>query len=99
MDPRPDGQPPGGSCNCRLIHAEQLPKLIARGDSFFRQFAGPKKIGLEFLPKLGVLPFLLNVGFAAAPGWWLVVFTSHGSAPFVHKKKRCAGKFPHTMVP
>jgi len=79
-----------------LVDAEQLPKLLAGRGSFLRQFAGPKKISLEFFPKLSVLPLFLNVGFAAVPGWWLVIFTSHGSAPFVHKKEVC-GKVPHTM--
>ena len=75
-----------------LVNAEQLPKFLARRDLFLREFAGPEKISLEFLAKLRVLPLFLNVGFAAAPGWWLVIFTSHGSAPVVHKK-RCAGQF------
>ena len=80
-----------------LVDAQQLPKLLAGRDLFFRQFASPEKVGLEFLAKLGVLPLFLRIGFAAAPGWWLVIFTSHGSAPLVHKKEVC-GKVPHTVI-
>ena len=70
-----------------LVDAEQLPKLLVGRDSFLREFASPEKISLEFLAKLGVLPLFVGFGLAAASGWWLVIFTSHGSAPFVHKKR------------
>ena len=68
-----------------LVDAEQLPKFLAGRNSFIRQFASSKKVSLEFLAKLGVLPLFLDIGFAAAPGWWLVIFSSHSSAFLVHK--------------
>ena len=81
--------------NCRLVDAQQLAKLLAGRDSFLREFASAEKIILEFLAKLRVLPLFLKFGFTAASGWWLVIFASHGSAPFVHKKEVCV-KVPHT---
>ena len=81
-----------------LVNAEQLSKLLAGRDSFLREFAGPEKVSLKFLAKLGVLPLFLRVGLASAPGCWLVIFTSHGSAPVVHKKEVC-GKSPAHHVP
>jgi hypothetical protein len=70
-----------------------LPKLLAGGNAFLRQFARSKKISLEFLPELGVLSLFLNVGFAATPGRWQVIFASHISAFLVHKKAVCGKKF------
>jgi hypothetical protein len=76
-----------------------LTKLLARRNALRFEFARAEEVFLQLLAQLCVLSLFVEFGFAAAPRLWLVIFTSHGAAPLVHKKEVCGERNARTPLP